>query len=151
MATDTAKGFPAKAKIVQPHRKRTMATSVKSFLTNVQQTISAASTPLLGTPPNLTPFDQLFTKVDPAIDGDDCDHDCANCEVKYPRGFKVEEDDNLYGHVRGWSTHVLVATGKADWVRDVEDEKGSVMQAFGKSGITPSNGVSFSLLPFSHI
>jgi len=42
--------------------------------------------------------------------------------------------------VKGWSSHVLVATGKTDWVRDVEDEKGSLMQAFGKSDVTPKNG-----------
>lgn len=35
---------------------------------------------------------------------------------------------------------MLVATGKTDWVRDVEDEKGSVMEAFGKSVAKPSNG-----------
>ena len=35
----------------------------------------------------------------------------------------------------------MVATGKTDWVRDVADEKGSVMQAVGKSS-GPTNGVS---------
>lgn len=31
----------------------------------------------------------------------------------------------------GWSTHLLIATGKSDWVRDIADEKGSVMEAVG--------------------
>jgi hypothetical protein len=83
---------------------------------------------------------KLFPSTDPAVDGDDCTHDCESCHVKYPRGFKVEESDLLYGHVKGWSTHVIVATGKSDWVRDVEDEKGSVMEAFGKA-TSPGNGV----------
>ena len=83
----------------------------------------------------------LFPKVDPAIDGEDCDHDCNSCEVKLPAKWSIDEDAKLYGHVKGWATHVLVATGKTDWVRDVEDEKGSVMEAVGKSGIQPKNGV----------
>lgn len=87
------------------------------------------------------PRDELFPKTDPAIDGDACDHDCDSCHVKYPRGFKIEQEDELYGIVKGWSTHVLVATGKADWVREVEDEKGSVMEGFGKAD-KPTNGVS---------
>ncbi|TPX10174.1 uncharacterized protein E0L32_001371 [Thyridium curvatum] len=81
----------------------------------------------------------IFPRTVPEVDGDDCSHDCESCTVKYPRGFKVEESDVLYGHVKGWETHVLVATGKSDWVRDVEDEKGSVMQAVGKAE-KPSNG-----------
>lgn len=83
----------------------------------------------------------LFTKVDPAVDGEDCDHDCASCTIHYPARFDVEMNDKLYGQVKGWSTHVLVATGKSDWVRDVADEKGSVMEAIEKGGLTPSNGV----------
>lgn len=83
---------------------------------------------------------KLFPPTDPAVDGDACTHDCESCHVKYPRGFKIEESDLLYGHVKGWSTHIIVATGKSDWVRDVADEKGSVMEAFGKA-TSPSNGV----------
>lgn len=61
--------------------------------------------------------------------------------MKYPRGFKIDEDDRLYGEIKGWSTHLIVGTGKTDWVRDVADEKGSIMEAVGKAG-KPSNGVS---------
>jgi Sucrase/ferredoxin-like len=119
-----------------------MAAAIKSFLQNARQTISGASTPTSSTPPNLRPIQDLFTKVNPAVDGYDCDHDCESCEVKLPKWYKINEDDYLYGHVKGWSTHLLVATGKTDWVRDVEDEKGSIMQAIGKSNIKPNNGVS---------
>lgn len=91
--------------------------------------------------------DTLFPAVDKAVDGDDCDHDCSSCTIRYPKGFKIDEEDALYGFVKGWSTHVLVATGKTDWVRDVADEKGSVMQAIGNTK-GPSNGVSLSpILP----
>ncbi|KAI5922810.1 Sucrase/ferredoxin-like-domain-containing protein [Camillea tinctor] len=83
--------------------------------------------------------EELFPTTDPAVDGEDCTHDCDSCHVQYPRGFKVEQSDVLYGHIKAWSTHVLVATSKSDWVRDVEDEKGSVMQAFGRAQ-GPSNG-----------
>ena len=81
----------------------------------------------------------LFPKVDPSIDGDDCDHDCESCHIKYPKGWKIDEDDKLYGHVNSWATHMLVATGKTDWVRDVQDEKGSVMEAVRECGVEPAH------------
>ncbi|OQE09929.1 hypothetical protein PENVUL_c005G06820 [Penicillium vulpinum] len=84
--------------------------------------------------------DKLFQNVDPAIDGEDCLHDCATCTIKYPAKFDVDHQDELYGQVNGWATHMLVATGKSDWVRDVADEKGSVMEAIEKGGLEPSNG-----------
>lgn len=83
----------------------------------------------------------LFTKTDPAVDGEECLHDCESCTIKYPRKFDIDEDEPLYGHVKGWSTHLVVATGKSDWVRDVADEKGSVMEAVGTSKVQPKNGV----------
>lgn len=70
----------------------------------------------------------LFPAVDPAIDGEDCLHDCASCTVDLPRKWSIDEDDKLYGHVNGWESHIVVATGKTDWVRDIADEKGSLME-----------------------
>lgn len=90
---------------------------------------------------------QLFVKTDPKVDGDDCLHDCQTCTIHYPRKFSIDEGEKLYGFVKGWSTHLVVATGKTDWVRDVEDEKGSIMEAVRESGIEPSNGVRLD--PFS--
>ena len=81
----------------------------------------------------------LFPNVDPSVDGVDCDHDCESCHTKYPKGWKIDEDDKLYGHVNGWDTHMLVATGKTDWVRDVQDEKGSVMEAVRECGVKPAH------------
>lgn len=89
----------------------------------------------------------LFPKVQPDVDGEDCLRDCESCSIHYPASFKIEEHDELYGHVKGWATHVLVATGKSDWVRDVADEKGSVMQAVDHAN-KPSNGVSGVLWSF---
>jgi hypothetical protein len=86
--------------------------------------------------------EDLFPTTNPAIDGDDCLHDCASCSVKYPRKFEIDETEELYGHVKGWSTHLVVATGKTDWVRDVADEKGSIMEAVDRGDAKPSNGVS---------
>lgn len=83
----------------------------------------------------------LFPVTDPAVDGEDCLRDCESCTIHYPRKFAIDEEEKLYGHVSGWSTHLIVATGKTDWVRDVQDEKDSVMEAVGKSKIKPSNGV----------
>ncbi|RAL67601.1 hypothetical protein DID88_008354 [Monilinia fructigena] len=123
-----------------PRTKRNMASTFKSLLDSAKQTLSGQSAPIPGTASGNTPIEKIFPKVDPAVDGDDCDHDCASCHVKYPKGFKIDEDDKLYGHVKGWSTHILVATGKSDWVRDVADEKGSVMQAIDHGSVKPSNG-----------
>lgn len=92
----------------------------------------------------------LFPKVSPDVDGEDCLHNCASCSIQYPRNFKIEENDELYGHVKGWATHVLVATGKSDWVRDVADEKGSVMEALDRAQ-KPSNGVSNTLSTLNHV
>jgi hypothetical protein len=78
--------------------------------------------------------DALFPPTDPVIDGDDCTRDCSDCTVHYPAKFSIDEDDKLFGHVQGWDTHLIVGTGNTDWVRDVTDEKGSVMEAVGKFG-----------------
>ena len=82
----------------------------------------------------------LFPTVTPDVDGEDCDHDCASCTTTYPAKFSIDESDKLYGEVKGWSTHIVVATGKSDWVRDVADEKGSVMEAAGRHGLGLRNG-----------
>lgn len=82
----------------------------------------------------------LFPQVDPAVDGEGCDRDCASCSVSYPAKFSIDEDDRLYGHVKGWDTHLVVATGKSDWVRNVADEKGSLMQAADQHGLALKNG-----------
>ncbi|KAL1842914.1 hypothetical protein VTJ49DRAFT_3702 [Mycothermus thermophilus] len=97
-------------------------------------------------------MDDLFPKVDKAVDGEDCDRDCESCSVQYPKSFRIDESDDLYGFVKGWSTHVLVATGKSDWVHDVASEKGSVMQAIANAK-QPANGrllLSASDMPTPH-
>lgn len=114
-----------------------MAAALKSL-------INGAKALAVGNSGSKASMQDLFPVVDKAVDGEDCDHDCASCSVQYPKGFKIDESDELYGFVKGWSTHVLVATGKTDWVRDVADEKGSVMQAISNAK-APTNGVC---LPF---
>ncbi|KAG5930755.1 hypothetical protein E4U60_006933 [Claviceps pazoutovae] len=92
----------------------------------------------------------LFPKTDPSADGDACLHDCDSCSVRYPRGFSIDEADVLYGQVKGWSTHLVIGTGKTDWTRDVADEKGSVMEAIARAKDLPTNGrlmISASNMP----
>ncbi|KAI0973236.1 Sucrase/ferredoxin-like-domain-containing protein [Xylaria arbuscula] len=128
-------GFSSASQLAerQPPLKQKMALGFKSLLGSARRLAT-------GEEPSSAPaLTELFPATDPAVDGDDCSHDCESCHVSYPRGFKIDESDLLYGHVKGWSTHVIVATGKSDWVRDVEDEKGSVMEAFGNA-VKPSNG-----------
>lgn len=118
----------------QPPLKQKMALSLKSLVSSVFGGATASE----GGP---APMEKLFTKTDPAVDGDGCLQDCESCSVKYPRSFKIDESELLYGHSKTWSTHLLVGTGKTDWVRDVADEKGSVMEAVDKAS-APTNGVS---------
>lgn len=77
-------------------------------------------------------YGALFPQTDPAVDGEECLQDCASCSINYPKKWSIDEEDKLYGHVAGWSRHLIVATGKTDWVRAVEDEKHSVMEAIGE-------------------
>ncbi|KAL2016852.1 hypothetical protein VTK56DRAFT_2927 [Thermocarpiscus australiensis] len=122
-----------------------MASSLKSL-------INSAKALAMGNSGSKAALQDLFPVVDKAVDGEDCDRDCDSCSVQYPKGFKINEDDELYGFVKGWSTHVLVATGKTDWTRDIADEKGSVMQAIANAK-GPSNGrllLSASNMPTPH-
>jgi hypothetical protein len=113
------------------------------LIDNAKRSILGLKEPNTVTESKTPAVDNLFTKVDPAVDGDDCNHDCASCDIKYPRKFSIDETDEIYGNIKAWSTHVLVATGKTDWVRDVGDEKGSIMEAFDKTSVKPSNGVRY--------
>ncbi|KAK5994992.1 Actin patches distal protein 1 [Cladobotryum mycophilum] len=131
-----------------------MAVSLKSLMNTVLSAVpgSGAATPTSSGDGGPARLEALFPKTDPERDGDECLQDCDSCSVRYPRGFKVDEEDVLYGHVSGWSTHVLVGTGKSDWVRDVSDEKGSVMEAIKKAD-APTNGklmLSASNIPTPH-
>lgn len=74
----------------------------------------------------------LFAQTDPTVDGEECLEDCASCSIKLPSKWSIDEEDKLYGEIQGWSRHLIVATGKTDWVRAVEDEKDSVMEAIGE-------------------
>ena len=132
---------PAKNTVKKPKPLFAMISAIQRARTFL--TPSASSTNIhksggaFATAPTTT---ALFPTVDAAVDGDDCDHDCATCTIAYPKKFTIDEGDKLYGNVKGWQTHMLVATGKTDWVRDVADEKGSVMEAVGKHGQQLSNG-----------
>ena len=74
--------------------------------------------------------DYLFPKVDPKEDGPDCSKDCADCTIQFPSKVKVENSRPLYGHIKEFHSHVLVATGQSDWKEKVEKESGSLMEAF---------------------
>ncbi|KAE8153975.1 Sucrase/ferredoxin-like-domain-containing protein [Aspergillus avenaceus] len=77
--------------------------------------------------------DYIFPTVDPKQDGPDCKMDCSDCTVQFPSKVKIETSRPLYGQVKKFHTHVLVATGKSDWAHKVESEKGSLMEAFDSS------------------
>ncbi|KAB8228383.1 hypothetical protein ETB97_012781 [Aspergillus alliaceus] len=82
----------------------------------------------------------IFPTVDPKHDGPDCKLDCADCTVHFPSKVKIEDSRPLYGHIKEFHAHVLVATGKSDWVERVENEKGSLMEAFDSSSNQSKHG-----------
>lgn len=123
-------------------RPKKMAGSFKNFVSKLTQSSDLSRGDGFVKAPQVT---GLFPKTNPVVDGDDCLHDCDSCTIKYPAKFSIDEDATLYGHVDGWATHLLVATGKADWVRDVADEKGSIMEAVDKLNSSITNGVSTRL------
>ncbi|KAJ4361449.1 hypothetical protein N0V95_001866 [Ascochyta clinopodiicola] len=120
-----------------------MTATLKNLAYKLSSTLSSSQVPTLkkdGEFSKAPKTEDLFPTTDPAIDGDDCLQDCATCTIKYPRKFEIDETEELYGHVKGWQTHLIVATGKTDWVRDVADEKGSIMEAVDRGDVKPSNG-----------
>lgn len=97
--------------------------------------------------------EDLFPYTTRAADGEECLYDCASCTEQLPRKWEIDETEEIYGHVKGWETHVVIATGKKDWVRDVADEKGSLMEAVEREGMGLANGrmmVSASDWPTGH-
>ena len=110
--------------------------NAETMLRNLSSFLTPSSTPPLAPGPDglqtAKQHSALFPATDPQIDGEACLRDCETCTIHYPRKFQIDEDDRLYGHIQGWSRHLIVATGKTDWVRAVEDEKGSVMEAVGR-------------------
>ncbi|KAG5970036.1 hypothetical protein E4U58_000799 [Claviceps cyperi] len=137
--TEATPRMPAKQKIAVSFKYL-----VSSVLGDNSQRSSSSSSKTAST------CTDLFPKTDPSADGDDCLHDCDSCSVRYPRGFSIDEADVLYGQVKGWSTHLVIGTGKTDWTRDVADEKGSVMEAIAQAKGLPTNGrlmVSASNMP----
>lgn len=112
--------------------------ALRSFLRRLTPNQSSSDLSVTGF--SKAPDGTLFPKTSPSLDGDDCLHDCASCTIKYPAKWSIDESEKLYGEVKGWSRHLIVATGKSDWVRDVTDEKGSIMEAVAESQIKPNNG-----------
>ncbi|GIK04404.1 altered inheritance of mitochondria protein 32 [Aspergillus viridinutans] len=50
--------------------------------------------------------------------------------MKCPKNVKIDSTLPMYGFIKEFHAHVLVATGKQDWIPKVEQEDGSLMKAF---------------------
>lgn len=94
---------------------------------------------LLGTSPRTPEY--IFPTVTPEQDGPDCRRDCADCTLSYPSRVKIDTAKPLYGHIKEFSTHVLVGTGQSDWVEKVKKDKGSLMEAFAQNSTRSRHGV----------
>jgi hypothetical protein len=58
----------------------------------------------------------LFPPTTPEVDGEECLRDCEGCVAKLPAKFLIDESKHLYGQMKPYQRHLLVATGKSDWV-----------------------------------
>ncbi|EEQ91404.1 sucrase/ferredoxin domain-containing protein [Blastomyces dermatitidis ER-3] len=114
-----------------------MLRSLFSFVYQNPFTSTSLSTPETSSIEKKT---DLFPIVDPAVDGPDCDQDCADCTIKFPARFKLNSNRELYGSVKPFIKHVLVATGRADWAPRVEGERGSLMEGFKRGAFQPRRG-----------
>ncbi|KAJ5788396.1 hypothetical protein N7457_003386 [Penicillium paradoxum] len=76
----------------------------------------------------------IFPEVDPKVDGANCRDDCNDCTVKCPNNVKIDTTLPMYGFIKEFHAHVLVATGKTDWAPKIEQEEGSLMEAFKSEG-----------------
>ncbi|KAI5777464.1 Sucrase/ferredoxin-like-domain-containing protein [Geopyxis carbonaria] len=105
------------------------------------------------TPIEKTTSQTLFHTVT-KDEADDCDRDCVSCpESGYGRAFDkigIDTSEVVWGAVKAYSTHVIVATGETDWARDVEEIKGSVMERLSQEKSLITNGrmmISASNIP----
>ncbi|EED15332.1 conserved hypothetical protein [Talaromyces stipitatus ATCC 10500] len=73
--------------------------------------------------------DYIFPAVNTQEDGPDCLKDCSDCTVHLPDKFHIDSERKIYGKVKPFTTHVLVGTGKSDWVSKPEGERGSLVHA----------------------
>ncbi|KAF3402120.1 Actin patches distal protein 1 [Talaromyces pinophilus] len=71
----------------------------------------------------------IFPTVNTTEDGPECLKDCADCTVHFPDKFHIDSERKIYGKIKPFATHVLVATGKSDWVSKPEWERGTIVHA----------------------
>ncbi|KAK9485435.1 Sucrase/ferredoxin-like-domain-containing protein [Lipomyces starkeyi] len=67
----------------------------------------------------------------PTVPDDGCDLVCDTCTSKFPSSLKIDTEDRLWGSVKPWRYHILVATGKTDWAHGLVDEKSSLSVELG--------------------
>lgn len=98
--------------------------------------------------------DYIFPTVDPESDGPDCQKDCADCTVKFPSKLKIETLAPLYGRIKPFGAHILIATASSDWEPKIQEVKGSLAQAFDVNSSVSNQGVCLHyfisiFIPFS--
>ncbi|KAK9462894.1 Sucraseferredoxin-like protein [Lipomyces oligophaga] len=71
---------------------------------------------------NLAKPDTVIRPDLPAVPEDGCPLDCSTCTTKYPRTLKVDRDTPLWGSVKPWKRHIILATGKTDWTHGMDAE-----------------------------
>ncbi|ODV90148.1 hypothetical protein CANCADRAFT_12865, partial [Tortispora caseinolytica NRRL Y-17796] len=58
-----------------------------------------------------------------------CSITCEECEGKYPRLKGIDPISSLAGSAKSYDEHILIGTGKGDWIRNIDEEPGSIAHA----------------------
>lgn len=59
----------------------------------------------------------------------DCSFDCSSCSSKFPASVSIEEKDQLWNSTKEYGLHIVVASGKTDWLHDACLVSGTVGNA----------------------
>lgn len=72
-----------------------------------------------------------------------CSHECDDCQGKFPKNMKLDEDSALWNSTSPYAMHAVVATGKTDWPHDATGVSGTFAHAvasWGKKSAYPQLG-----------
>lgn len=73
--------------------------------------------------------DQIRLK---GIEISECDLDCGSCDFDYPKSVSIDLSAQLWQSTKEYGMHIVVPTGKSDWVHDPTLESGTVVHAVSK-------------------
>ncbi|KAG8758886.1 hypothetical protein FRC14_007151 [Serendipita sp. 396] len=77
-----------------------------------------------------------------------CADPCEAGHLEYPPRFDVDTSGDMLGSVKPYMRQVVISTGKADWVREVTDEDGSLAQLLSSVSTSSSSSPAITAPSF---